>query len=70
MAENLYTEQMIKEERSTETATTTALNYAPVVRTEILNVPQAVMDTSVDGVKMLTTGTGTFHSFMSEKVKY
>jgi hypothetical protein len=47
MAENLYTEQMIKEERPTETttaaaATTAALNYAPVVRTEILNVPQGL----------------------------
>ena len=47
MADNLYAEQMVIEERHTETTTTTtALNYAPVVRTEILNVPQGLGGTA------------------------
>ena len=39
MADQLYADQ-IKEERHTDGSG--ALNYAPVVRTEILNVPQAL----------------------------
>jgi hypothetical protein len=47
MAEQLYAEQMVKEERhGGDAPATAAINYAPVVRTEILNVPQGLTGTA------------------------
>ena len=42
MSEQLYADQIVKEERQGGEVATAAINYAPVVRTEILNVPQGL----------------------------